>query len=189
MKTINLNSVLPQVFAQRSDLNSEIWKQEVTFEKGHLYLIEADSGMGKSTFCSYIIGYRHDYSGNVTFDTQVTADYKVRDWVEVRKSHISHLFQELRLFPELSAFENVEIKNNDLISSVGANTPMQLLGLLFREIITDVKLKRKINNWIVRIDKDHSEVIDELMYEKFEEDWIDNNLQLVVDKMSKFYNE
>jgi putative ABC transport system ATP-binding protein len=111
MKTINLNSVLPQVFAQRSDLNSEIWKQEVTFEKGHLYLIEADSGMGKSTFCSYIIGYRHDYSGNVTFDTQVTADFKVRDWVEVRKSHISHLFQELRLFPELSAFENVEIKN------------------------------------------------------------------------------
>lgn len=112
METINFHSVLPQVFAQRSDLNSEIWEQDVTFKKGHLYLVEADSGKGKSTFCSYIIGYRHDYSGSVTFDNHNTAGYKVMDWVEMRKSHLSHLFQELRLFPELTAMENVEIKNN-----------------------------------------------------------------------------
>ena len=111
METIKLHSVLPQVFAQRTDLNSEIWKQDVTFKKGHLYLVEAESGKGKSTFCSYILGYRHDYSGSVMFDDDVTANYKVSDWVEMRKSHISHLFQELRLFPELTAMENVEIKN------------------------------------------------------------------------------
>lgn len=111
METIKFRSVLPQVFAQRTDLVSEVWKQDVAFEKGHLYLVEADSGKGKSTFCSYILGYRHDYSGSVMFDNDVTADYKVRDWVEVRKKHISHLFQELRLFPELTAMENVEIKN------------------------------------------------------------------------------
>ena len=29
----------------------------------------------------------------------------------MRKRHVSHLFQELRLFPELTAMENVEIKN------------------------------------------------------------------------------
>lgn len=111
METIKFQSVLPQVFAQRTDLDSEIWNQEVTFEKGHLYLVEADSGKGKSTFCSYILGYRHDYSGSVLFDNDVTANYKVKEWVEVRKRHISHLFQELRLFPELTAMENVEIKN------------------------------------------------------------------------------
>ena len=111
MEKIQLHSVLPQVFAQRNDLDSEIWKQDVTFEKGHLYLIEAESGSGKSTFCSYVLGYRHDYSGSVMFDKDVTANYKVKDWVEMRKRHISHLFQELRLFPELTALENVEIKN------------------------------------------------------------------------------
>lgn len=41
MEKIQLHSVLPQVFAQREDLHSEIWKQDVTFEKGHLYLVEA----------------------------------------------------------------------------------------------------------------------------------------------------
>ena len=111
MEKIQLHSVLPQVFAQRNDLDSEIWKQDVTFEKGHLYLVEAESGSGKSTFCSYVLGYRHDYSGSVMFDNDVTANYKVKDWVEMRKKHISHLFQELRLFPELTALENVEIKN------------------------------------------------------------------------------
>lgn len=111
METIQFHSVLPQVFSQRTDLESEIWNQDVSFEKGHLYLVEADSGKGKSTFCSYILGYRHDYSGSVMFDTEVTAQYQVKDWVEMRKCHISHLFQELRLFPELTAMENVEIKN------------------------------------------------------------------------------
>lgn len=111
MEKIKFHSVLPQVFCQRADLESEVWKQELAFEKGHLYLVEADSGKGKSTFCSYILGYRHDYSGKVLFDDTDTREYKVRDWVEMRKRHISHLFQELRLFPELTAMENVEIKN------------------------------------------------------------------------------
>jgi ABC-type lipoprotein export system ATPase subunit len=74
--------------------------------------VEADSGKGKSTFCSYIIGYRHDYEGKVTFDGSDTLSYKVRDWVDIRTSHIAYLFQELRLFPELTAMENVMIKNS-----------------------------------------------------------------------------
>ena len=125
METIQFHSVLPQVFSQRTDLESEIWNQDVSFEKGHLYLVEADSGKGKSTFCSYILGYRHDYSGSVMCDNDVTAQDQVKDWVEMRKRHISHLFQELRLFPELTAMENVEIKNK----------------------ITDIQSKEQILKW------------------------------------------
>lgn len=111
MEKIVFDNVLPAVFAHRDDLHSEVWKQNVTFEKGHLYLVEAASGKGKSTFCSYILGYRHDYTGLITFDDTDIHTLKVADWVDIRKAHISHLFQELRLFPELTAFENVEIKN------------------------------------------------------------------------------
>ncbi len=111
MDTISFQSVLPQVFSHREDLVSEVWRQDVTFRKGHLYLVEAESGKGKSTFCSYVVGYRHDYTGKVLFDSDDTMRYKCSDWVDVRMHHISHLFQELRLFPELTALENVEIKN------------------------------------------------------------------------------
>ena len=104
--------MVPQVFeSQKEALHSEVWNRELTFEKGKLYLIEAASGRGKSTFCSYVLGYRHDYSGQVLFNDVPTSTFKVRDWVEARRLHISHLFQELRLFPELTAFENIVIKN------------------------------------------------------------------------------
>ena len=125
MEKIVFQSVLPAVFAHRDNLHSEIWNQEVTLEKGHLYLVEADSGKGKSTFCSYVVGYRNDYTGKVLFDTDDTSQYKVSDWTEMRKMHISHLFQELRLFPELTAMENVAIKNK----------------------LTDFKSQKQIDEW------------------------------------------
>lgn len=111
MDKITFDNVLPQVFEQRNDLVSEVWSSKLEFVKDKLYLIEAESGKGKSTFCSYILGYRHDFTGNLYFDNISTANLKVSDWVEIRQNHISHLFQELRLFPELTAFENIQIKN------------------------------------------------------------------------------
>lgn len=111
MNRIEFRSVVPHVFAQRADLKSDIWNSGPVFEKGHLYLVEADSGKGKSTFCSYIMGYRRDFTGDVLFDDKEVKDFSVSDWVDLRCNHLSYLFQELRLFPELTAFENVEIKN------------------------------------------------------------------------------
>lgn len=111
MNKITFDNVLPQVFEQRNDIVSEVWSSKLEFVKDKLYLIEAESGKGKSTFCSYILGYRNDFTGNLYFDNISTANLKVPDWVEIRQNHISHLFQELRLFPELTAFENIQIKN------------------------------------------------------------------------------
>ncbi len=112
MQTISLTNVLPQVFSNTTDLKSDVWKQHIQFEKGKTYLVEAMSGTGKSTLCSYILGYRHDYTGNVCFDQTDVKQLSISDWVNIRKNSISHLFQELRLFPELTAMENIQIKNN-----------------------------------------------------------------------------
>ena len=111
MNKIQFKSVIPHVFAQRTDLTSAVWGQDICFEKGHLYLVEAASGKGKSTLCSYVMGFRHDYEGEVLFDETNTHDITVSQWVEIRRRHVSHLFQELRLFPELTAMENIQIKN------------------------------------------------------------------------------
>ena len=111
MNSIHFKYVIPQVFASREQQDSEIWQQDVVFEKDRVYLVEADSGKGKSTFCSYIQGYRNDFSGQLLFDDVDVRSLKVKDWVVIRERHISLLFQELRLFPEWTAMENVEIKN------------------------------------------------------------------------------
>ncbi len=111
MNTIILKHTLPKVFAQVADLQSEVWNHEVTFEKDMLYLVEANSGTGKSSLCSYIFGYRKDYEGQILFDGTDIARFSTRQWVDIRKKSLSLLWQELRLFPELTALENVLIKN------------------------------------------------------------------------------
>lgn len=111
MNRIDFENVTPKVFEGLESLHSEIWQCEASFERGKTYLVEAESGKGKSTFCSYITGYRHDYSGQVLFDGEDTKGYGASRWTSLRREHISHLFQELRLFPELTAMENVLIKN------------------------------------------------------------------------------
>ena len=111
MKKIQLIDTMPNVFANRTDIVSDIWRKEVEFEKGKLYLVEANSGTGKSSLCSFIYGYRNDYQGQILFDGEDVRQYKVAQWVKLRKKHFSLLWQELRLFPELTAMENVEIKN------------------------------------------------------------------------------
>lgn len=112
MQEITLHDTLPQVFRGRTDLHSDIWHQEVTLQRGHTYLVEAASGTGKSSLCAFLYGQRLDYAGTIYFDGQDTRSYTVSQWVEQRTRHISLLFQELRLFPELTAWENVQIKNS-----------------------------------------------------------------------------
>ena len=103
---------LPKVFEERrTSMKSDVWLQDLTLEKGKLYLVEAASGTGKSSLCSYIFGYRKDFSGQITFDGKDINTLKVHQWVELRKRSLSILWQELRLFPELTALENVQIKN------------------------------------------------------------------------------
>ena len=111
MDTITLHHTLPRVFRDRKDISSDIWLQEVLFERGHLYLIEAASGTGKSSLCSYLIGYRDDYQGTICFDGHDISEYCTYDWTQLRQHSLSIVFQELRVFPELSAWENVQVKN------------------------------------------------------------------------------
>lgn len=110
MDKIELQNTLPCVFEGR-EVQSDIWLQDVTFQKGETILVEASSGTGKSSLCSYIIGYRKDYLGKILFDDRDIRQYVVSDWTAIRKHTLSLLFQELRLFPELTAMENIDIKN------------------------------------------------------------------------------
>lgn len=112
MNTITLQQTLPQVFSGRDVIISDVWHQSLEFVKGEKVLIEAASGTGKSSLCSYIYGYRNDYQGIICFDGKNIQSLGVSDWVEIRKTSLSMLFQELRLFTELSAWENVQIKNS-----------------------------------------------------------------------------
>ena len=111
MDSIKLHNVLPEVFASREDMRSEIWLTDFSFERGKKYLVSAESGTGKSSLCSYIFGQRGDYSGDILFDNEDIRRYSIDDWSRLRKQSIGILFQDLKLFDELTSMENVELKN------------------------------------------------------------------------------
>ena len=111
MEQIALNHTLPRVFAGHDGIHSEVWLQSITLQRGKRYLVSAESGTGKSSMCSYIYGYRQDYSGDITFDGQDIRSLTVAQWCDIRQRHIAYLPQDMRLFGELTAMENVELKN------------------------------------------------------------------------------
>lgn len=115
IETITLSNVLPRVFAGAENdapvCNSQVWLHDLGFERGKAYMIEAESGTGKSSLCSFIYGNRRDYTGTIAFNGIDIRGLKVDDWCDVRRRHLALLPQEMRLFDELTALGNIDIKN------------------------------------------------------------------------------
>lgn len=112
MNTIRLQQLMPSIFAQRTDIAGDVWGcEEVCLERGQTYLLEANSGTGKSSLCSFLFGYRADYHGCILFDEQDAHALRAGEWARLRRQSLALLWQDLRLFPELTAWENVQVKN------------------------------------------------------------------------------
>lgn len=115
IEKINLRGVLPEVFvgAPMEGAPSEVWQCDVSFERGKSYLIEAASGRGKSSFCSFVYAIRKDYRGAIVYEDAEgnQIDAKKCNVNELRRRDFAMMFQELRLFPELTAVENIMLKN------------------------------------------------------------------------------
>ena len=112
MQTITLQDTLPCVFSAEPPLRSEVWLQSgLDLKQGVSYLVSAESGAGKSSLCAYICGYRRDYKGSILFDGRDINSLTVKDWCRIRREEIAYLPQDLALFPELSAADNVFLKN------------------------------------------------------------------------------
>ena len=117
IETITLQRMLPAVFRADHPKESDIWLTELLLYKGKRYLVTAESGAGKSSFCSFIYGARRDFDGSLLFNGKDTQALKMDDWQRIRRENLAYLPQDLMLFPELTAMENILLKN-DLTGAV-----------------------------------------------------------------------
>jgi len=109
--------------------NSEIYLQEkVLFESGKKYLIKANSGQGKSSLLNFIYGLNTAFEGEINYGE--TSNYTTRS-----QQKISYVFQDFKLFEQLTVWENILLKN-ELTNHKTATEIAQLLekvGLLVKK--------------------------------------------------------
>jgi ABC-type lipoprotein export system ATPase subunit len=107
---LQLQDLLPSYFEESKKQTSEIWGKDLRFEKGEMIKIVAPSGSGKTSLTHFVYGTRNDYSGTITFNDNNTKRFSFEDFANWRKDHFSIVFQDLRLFPEQTVFQNIDIK-------------------------------------------------------------------------------
>lgn len=107
---LQLQQLLPVYFDSDQRNTSEVWLKDLTFNKGEYVKIVAPSGSGKSSLMHFLYGLRNEYNGNILYNSQNIRQYTAEDFAAYRKDHVSIVFQDLRLFPEQTVYENIELK-------------------------------------------------------------------------------
>ncbi len=107
---IELKNVVPvplkEKFIQRG---SDVWNKEIVFNEGNWIKIKAPSGTGKTTLVHILYKLRNDYEGIVLWNDIDLKIIEGNDLAQLRQQNVSIIFQDLRLFPNLSARENIEL--------------------------------------------------------------------------------
>jgi len=112
LNAIRFHQVVPEPLREVLTSTGEVWgAPERIFPIGEPATLIAPSGRGKTTLLSLIYGLRHDYEGRILFDDQDLRSMSDRQWTTLRREKLSMVFQGLRLFPSLTALENILLKN------------------------------------------------------------------------------
>lgn len=108
--TIKLDCVFPTFIQKRNWDNSGIWGKDINFEPNSYIQIIAASGSGKTSLIHFLYGLRKDYVGNIQYENENIKLLNIEQLSIFRQQTISIVFQDLRLFKEHTARENIEFK-------------------------------------------------------------------------------
>ena len=135
-----LKNVIPEPLTSTVPLSSNIWATECFFEKGKNYLVTAPSGKGKSTFMHLLYGLRHDYEGTILYQQKDIKTFSSDDWAAIRQRQLSLVYQNLNLFPNLSALDNLLLASE----MVDNYTSTEALKEMAAALAVDQLLSQKI---------------------------------------------
>lgn len=108
--TLHLQNILPTYFeASRAD-QSDIWGKDLFFNKGEMIKIVAPSGSGKTSLVSFLYGMRRDFKGSIHWGEIDILQSTIEQKSKLRQNTVSIVFQDLRLFPDQTVWQNIDIK-------------------------------------------------------------------------------
>ncbi|MBC7936768.1 MAG: ATP-binding cassette domain-containing protein [Rhizobacter sp.] len=102
---------LAPVFLEKEKIaQSDIWNKDISFNKGEKIQLVAPSGSGKTSFVHFLYGMRKDYTGAAFLNDSEISKMNAEQTAAMRSNQMSIVFQDLRLFTEHSAMENIAVK-------------------------------------------------------------------------------
>jgi ABC-type lipoprotein export system ATPase subunit len=107
---IKLQQIVPTFIEEEKISRSQVWNNAVVFSAGEKIQIVAPSGSGKTSLIHFLYGLRKDYNGSIVYNNRSIAGFSAEDFALHRQQFISIVFQDLRLFPEHSVLQNLEVK-------------------------------------------------------------------------------
>ena len=136
---IQLNQVCPNVF-EGIKINSEVWNSNLLIENEGRYQILAQSGRGKTSFLYFLLGLRNDYTGEIQINQKRIQDIKEEEWVKLRKTKMTSIFQDLQLIGHLTVAENIRLipefakgYDEDIIQKIVAKLITKNIGILITD--------------------------------------------------------
>ncbi len=95
---------------QSSVADSEVWNTNLELATGTRIQVNAPSGRGKTSLVHFLTGLRTDFTGEITLKNTDITTFSIRRWTTIRREKLSTVFQDLRLFPDLSVMQNLMLK-------------------------------------------------------------------------------
>ena len=127
---LSLQGVVPVPLREKVSVGlSGMWNTSISFNKGEYVFVRAPSGTGKTTLIHILYGLRKDHTGDVKWNNRSLNATDNEALAELRTKNISVIFQDMRLFPELTAWENIDIKRR-LTNTVTEGEAKEWLGRL-----------------------------------------------------------
>ncbi len=107
---ISLQNLIPIPLKERLvNRTSDVWNTQQTFSSKELIKIKAPSGTGKTTLIHFLYKLRADFDGTILYDAISIKNIEEDTLAKIRQQKLSIIFQDLRLFHNLTAKENIEL--------------------------------------------------------------------------------
>ncbi len=129
---LSINHLIPLPLKEaHNSYNATVWGQDMVFNQGEQVLVLGPSGSGKTLLLETLFGVRKDFEGKIHWSAFNMHEITAAQLSQLRAASVSMIFQDMRLFDELTVWDNIDIKRRltDTVSAYDAEQWLVRLGM------------------------------------------------------------